>query len=63
MNECPVCGLRGISMTVHGETVEKYACLAGHRWELRPDADDALNLYQESERKTGFKGLLQRLFS
>lgn len=63
VNECPVCGVPGINMSVSGDLVQKFACVGGHRWELRPDADEAMNLYQQPEPKTGFKGFLQRLFS
>jgi len=63
MNECPTCGLPGIEMTVHGDAVQSFACTAGHRWQLVPDMDGAPHLHQQPDRKTGFKGFLQRLFS
>lgn len=62
MNECPICGLPGIEMTVHGDAMQRFACTGGHRWELRPDDDGAVNLVENSDRKTGFKGFLQRIF-
>jgi len=62
MNECPICGRPGIDLTVHGDTAQKFTCAGGHRWELRPDVDGALNLHQQPEPQTGFKGLLQRIF-